>query len=281
MEISTPSGDKQIKNIGIKGSVKRRMGSVSADAHISVANLAKDDIEYLSTYMTTYVDPARQKKINLYAGYEDTGYGLIFQGDIIEAKPEGLSDVWLDITAKTNYFNRQNIITYSNTSPVSSFQMAENIAKQFDVPLSWKSKSKKLIDSFNFSGAKAKLLEEFNKCGDFVAFLDNGILKVIDKDDSPPAEEQTAKSDENRGNTKLINLNSGLIGLPEATEYGCKFKTLLDPTLNPGDWIRLESSKLPAVNGYYQIYDLNFSFSTRESQFYAEIQGKNFQRIKK
>ena len=278
IEISTPSGDKQIKNIGLKGSVHRRMGSVAADANISVANLAKEDIEYLSTYMTTYVDPEKQKKINVYAGYEDTGYGLIFQGDIIEAKPEGLPDIWLNIKAKTNYFNRQNIITYSTTSPVSAKQMGQNIANQLDVPLSWKSRSQKLIDSFNFAGAKAKLIEEFNKYGDFVAFMDNGILKVIDKDDEPPKEES---SDLSTSGTKLINLSSGLIGIPQPTEYGCKFKTLLDPTLNPGDWVKLESEKIPAVNGFYQIYDLNFNFSTIELDFYAEIEGKNFQRIRK
>jgi len=282
IEISSPNGEKRIKNIALKGTVRRRMGSVSAEANVSVANLAKEDIQYLSTYMTPYVDADKPKKISVFAGYEDTGYGMIFQGDIIRAKPEGLTDNWLNIEAKTNFYNRQNIITYSIDSPVSSEQLAQNVADEMGVTLSWKSKSKKLIDSFNFSGAKAKLIDELNKYGDFVAFLDNDILKVVDKDDAPPD-----YSSENSGSTKgenevkLINLSSGLVDVPQSTEYGAKFKVLLDPTLNPSDWVCLESFLFPAMNGFYQIYELNYKFSSMEKDFYCEIEGKNFQRIKK
>lgn len=281
IEISTPNGVKQIKNIGLKGEIHRRMGNVSADAKISVANLSKQDVEYLSTYMSPYVEPGKQKQISVYAGYLDTGYGLIFKGDIIQAIPSGLPDIWLDIEAKTNYFNRQNIITFSSDTPVSSMQFAQNVANQLGVPLAWKSKSKKLIDSFNFAGAKAKLVEELNKYGDFLAFLDNGVLKVIDKDEEVTQNVTSNVGASERGGVKLINLSSGLVGVPQSTEYGAKFSVLLDPTLNPSDWVRLESEKFPAINDYYQIYDLVFKFSTRDKDFYCEIQGKNYKRYKK
>lgn len=272
IEISTPSGEKRIKNIALKGTVTRRMGSVSSEASISVANLSKEDIEYLSTYASSYVEPDRRKTISVFAGYEDSGFGLIFSGDIIQAKPEGETDIWLKIDAKSNYFNRQNIITCSIDSPVASEQFAQNVAKEMGATLSWKSKSKKFIDSFNFAGAKAKLIDELNKYGDFTAFLDNDVLYVVDKDDSPP-EESSSES-----GVKLINSSSGLIGVPEITEYGISFKVLLDPTLNPADWVRVESEVFPAINGFYQIYNLKYDFSSMEKNFYCEIEGKNFQR---
>lgn len=285
IEISAPSGIKQIKNIALKGSVSRRMGSVAAEAKVSVANLAKDDIEYLSTYMSSYVEPDKRKQIAIYAGYQDSGYGLIFRGDIIQAVPEGVKDIWLNIDAKTNYFNRQNLITYSVTSPVTTKQMAQNVANQLGVSLSWKSKSQKIIDSINFVGAKAKLIDELNKYGDFVAFLDNDVLKVVDKDENAPAfknsQSETSAGNNSDGSVKLINLSSGLIGVPQATEYGAKFKVLLDPTLNPSDWVKLESEKFPAINDYYQIYSLKYDFSSREKNFYCEIEGKNYKRNKK
>ena len=286
IEISAPSGIKQIKNIAIKGSVTRRMGSVAAEAKVSIANLAKDDIEYLSTYMSSYVEPDKRKELFIYAGYEDSGSGLIFHGDIIRAEQEGMPDTWLNIEAKTNYFNRQNVITYSVTSPVTTKQMAQNVAAQLGVSLSWKTKSQKLIDSVNFVGAKAKLVEELNKYGDFVAFLDNNVLKVVDKDEDVPAENVTgsnnsSSSKKTDGYVKLVNSSSGLVGIPQATEYGAKFKVLLDPTLNPADWVRLESEKFPAINDYYQIYNLKFDFSSREKNFYCEIECKNYKRNKK
>jgi len=85
IEISAPAGVKQIKNLALKGTIHRRMGSVAADAKVSVANLTKEDTEYLSTYMSSYVEPAKQKTIAIYAGYENSGYGLIFKGDIVQA----------------------------------------------------------------------------------------------------------------------------------------------------------------------------------------------------
>ena len=281
IEISAPSGVKQIKNIALKGTVTRRMGSVAAEAKVSVANLAKDDIEYLSTYMSSYVEPDKRKEIAIYAGYEDSGYGLIFRGDIIQAVQEGIPDTWLNIEAKTNYFNRQNVITYSVTSPVTTKQMAQNVANQLGISLSWKSKSQKLIDSFNFVGAKAKLIEEFNKYGDFIAFWDNDVLKVVDKDEETPAAKTSEPENSSEGSVKLINASSGLIGIPQSTEYGVKFKVLLDPTLNPSDWVRLESEKFSAINDYYQIYSLKFDFASREKNFYCEIEGKNYKRSKK
>lgn len=265
VEISSPSGEKTIRNIAIKGSIIRKMGSVTPEAKISLANLNKDDVEYLSTYMSPYVDHSKNKTIKIYAGYEDSGYGVIFDGDITAAIPKDGIDVWLDIEAKTNYFARQNIITFSVDAQISVEKLAQKIAQLLGVALQWKSNSKKYIDSFTFSGAKAKLIEELNKYGDFIAFLDNGVLKVLDKDESVPNEDDSIK---------LINISSGLIGAPSITEHGVTFKTLLDPALSLGDWVKLESEKYPVLNGLYQICELKFNFSTHSKEFYCEIKSK-------
>lgn len=265
VEISSPSGEKTIRNIAIKGSITRKMGSVTPEAKISLANLNKDDVEYLSTYMSPYVDHSKNKTIKIYAGYEDSGYGVIFDGDITAAIPKDGIDVWLDIEAKTNYFARQNIITFSVDAQISVEKLAQKIAQLLGVALQWKSNSKKYIDSFTFSGAKAKLIEELNKYGDFIAFLDNGVLKVLDKDESVPNEDDCIK---------LINISSGLIGAPSITEHGVTFKTLLDSALSLGDWVKLESEKYPVLNGLYQICELKFNFSTHSKEFYCEIKSK-------
>ena len=267
VEISSPSGEKIIRNIAIKGNVIRKMGSVTAEAKVSLANLNKDDIEYLSTYMSPYVDHSKNKTMKIYAGYEESGYGVIFDGDITSAIPKNGVDIWLDIEAKSNYFNRQNIITFSIDSPIEVEKFAQKIAELLCVTLQWRSNSKKYIDSFVFSGAKAKLIDELNKYGDFIAFLDNGVLKVLDK-------ESVATQDGSSDGVKLVNSFSGLIGSPSITEHGVSFKTLLDPVLSPGDLVRLESEKYPVLDGLYQICELKFNFSTHSKEFYCEIKSK-------
>lgn len=270
VQIQTPSGDKEIRNISIKGRITRKMSETGSTAKISIANLSREDVEYLTTYTSPYVDQSKKKRINVFAGYESTGVGMIFSGDIYSALPEGLPDTWLNIEAKTEYFNQQNIITLSQ-SKMNTKSIASIIANQLNLALVWRSKSEKFIDAFNFTGAKTKLLNRLNQLDNFTAFVDNGSLLVIDSNEQPPETSSTKKT----GYIKLINADSGMIGIPQPDEHGVKIKVLLDPAVNLGDWFKLESERLPIVNGFYQVYEMTYDFATREPQYYLEILGQN------
>ena len=272
VQIQTPSGDKEIHNISMHGRITRKMSETGSDAKIAIANLSREDVEYLTTYTSPYVDQNKKKRINIFAGYESTGVGLIFSGDIYSALPEGLPDTWLNIEAKTEYFNQQNIITMSQGRMLVK-NLAAIIANQLGCEFIWRASSQKYVDSFNFSGAKAKLVNRLNDLGEFYAFIDNNILYCIDRNEDAP--QQQNSSVKTKGTIKLINGDSGLIGLPQPDEYGVKIKVLLDPAVKLGDWFKLESKRLPIVNGYYQVYEMTFDFATREPQFYLEISGKN------
>lgn len=281
VQIQTHDGAKQIENIALKGRVERKMSVVGSTAKISIANLSKPDVEYLTTYTSRYVDVGKQKKINIFAGYESTGVGQIFSGDIVSAMPEGMPDTWLNIEAKSNYYNHTNIVSYSVNNSTTQ-EIAQNVATQYGLALDWRSKSQKLIDSLNLNGAKSRLLDELNKLDNFRAFIDNGVLRVIDKNDEPPVESQTpavyngnVSDTKKTGYVKYITPESGLIGIPQPDEYGVKVKILIDPSVNLGDWFKLESKKLPILNGFYQIYEMVFDFATREPQYYIELKGKN------
>ena len=281
VQIQTQDGGKQIENIAIKGRIERKASVTGSTAKISIANLSRADVEYLSTYTSRFVNPAQQKKINIFAGYESTGVGQIFSGDIVSAMPEGMPDTWLKIEAKSNYHNQTNIVSYT-INEAKTQDIAQNIATQYGLALDWRSKSQKLIDCFNINGAKARLLNELNKLDNFRAYIDNGVLRVVDKDEQPPTETQTPStfnsdvSDTKKtGYVKLINADSGLIGIPKIDEYGVIVKILIDPSMNLGDWFKLESRLYPIVNGYYQIYEMVYDFASREPQFYIELKGKN------
>lgn len=276
VQIQTPSGDKEIHNISIKGRITRKMSETGSTAQISIANLSREDVEYLTTYTSPYIDQRKKKRINVFAGYESTGVGMIFSGDIYSALPEGLPDTWLNIEAKTEYYNQQNIITTAQTK-MNTKNLAAITAKQLGLALDWRSKSQKFIDSFNFTGAKAKLINKLNQLDNFIVFIDNGTLKVVDKEEEPPEENITATTSTTKksGYIKLVNKKSGMIGLPQPDEYGVKVKVLLDPSMALGDWFKLESERLPIVNGFYQVYEMVYDFASREPQFYIEVSGKN------
>ena len=274
VQIQTPSGDKEIHNISLHGKITRKMSETGSSADISIANLAREDVEYLTTYTSPYVDQSKKKRINIFAGYESTGVAQIFSGDIYSALPEGKPDTWLNIKAKTEFFNQQNIITMTQNN-ITAKNLAQNVSSELKTEFVWRSKLQKTIDNFNFAGAKAKLINRLNKIGGIRAFIDNNTLYVVDIDEEPPKEETQNSSTKESGTIKLINKDSGMIGIPQPDEFGVKVKILLDPAVNLGDWFKLESEMLPIVNGFYQIYEMSYDFATREPQYYIELKGKN------
>ena len=266
VEIETiDNGEKQLKRLdglSIKGKVSRKAGSSTSTAKVSIANLTRSDITYLSTYTTPYVKPKTKKMINIYAGYENTGWGRIFSGDILTAIPDGKPDTWLNIEAKSLYYQNRIPLSYG-VSNVTTKELGHSIAETLGLDFDWQATSQKTIDIFNFASSKAQLIKEFNKLDNIKMFEDNGKLKVVDN---------IIKRPENT--IKVISKNTGMIGIPEPDQFGVKVKTLLDPSLFCGDWFNLQSEILPGLNGYYWIYTLDFTFASRETEFYTEIYGK-------
>ena len=260
-------GEKKLKRLdglAIKGRVNRKEGNSFSEATLSVANLTKSDIEYLTTYTTPYINPKVKKKVNIYAGYENTGWGRIFSGDIIEALPDGMPDTWLNIKAKSLYYNNRTPISYG-VNNTSSREIAQSIAKELSLPFEWQATSEKNIGNFNYTGSKAGLIKEFNKLEDVILYEDNGILKAVDKIQKRP-----------ENSAKLISKDTGMIGIPQPDELGIKVKCLLDSSLNCSQQIQVKSVKLPIVNGFYSIYELNFDFASREQSFYCDISAKRY-----
>ncbi len=267
VEIETiDNGTKQLKQLdglAIKGSVSRKMGSVAAEAKVSIANLKKSDIEYLSTYTSPYVNAKVKKKINIYAGYEETGWGRIFTGYIFKALPSDMPDTWLHIEAQSLFYEKRVPLTYGINN-VTTQDLGKSIADTLGLDFSWQSESQKTLNAFNFSGSKGGLIREYNKIDNITMFEDNGVLTVIDK------KTEYKKT----GNTKLISKDTGMIGIPQPDDIGVSVTTLLDPSIKCGDWVQIQSVKLPICNGYYQVYELGFDFASREQQFYNKIKAK-------
>ncbi len=266
VEIETfDNGKKELKRLdglAIKGRVSRQAGSTTATAKISIANLTQSDLTYLTTYTSPYVKPKTKKMINIYAGYENTGWGRIFSGDIITAIPDGKPDTWLNIDAKSLYYQNRIPLSYG-VSNITTKELGQSISETLNLDFEWQATSQKTIDLFNFAGSKAQLIKEFNKLDNIKMFEDNGKLKVVDNIVKRP--ENTAK---------IISKDTGMVGIPQPDQFGVKVRTLLDPSLFCGDWFNLQSVILPGLNGFYWIYNLDFIFASRETEFYSEIYGK-------
>ena len=255
---------KRIDGLAIKGKVSRKGGSTQAEAQVSIANLPQEDIEFLTTYSSPYMKPTTKKLIRVFAGYSKTGWGQIFSGDIEEAIPADMPDTWLNIKAKSLYYSNRTPLSFG-VSNISSKDLAQSIAKELGLNFEWQATSQKTFDQFQHTGSQTGLIKQYNKLDDVTMYEDNGVLRVVDKIVNRPTSDK---------GVKLISKDSGMIGLPEPDQYGVKVKCLLDPSLNLSKWVKVESVKLPTINGYYQVYDLDFDFANREQNFYCNIYAK-------
>jgi len=197
---------KRLEGLAIKGKVSRKMGSTLSEASVSVANLARSDIEYLTTFTSPYIKPKVKKKINIYAGYEKKGWGRIFSGDIENALPSDMPDTWLNIKAKSLFYQNRVPLSYGLTNTTTK-DTAESIANNLGLAFDWQATSTKTIDVFNFTGSYAELIKKFNKLDDVTMYEDNGVIKVVDKIQKRP--DKTAK---------LVSKDTGMIGIPEPDE---------------------------------------------------------------
>lgn len=255
---------KRLDGLAFRAKVSRKRGAILSEANISIANLKRSDIEYLTTYMSPYINPSVRKSINVYAGYDTTGYGRIFTGDIYKALPSDVPDTWLNIEAKSLFYQNRVPVSYC-VSNVTMQEAGKSVANQLGFEFDWQADSQKRIDVFNFRGSKAQLIEKYNSFGDVIAFEDNGKLRV-----------QNKTSKRKSGQIKLISKETGMIGIPEPDQFGVKVKCLLDPSLACGDWIKVKSERLKSVNGEYQIYTLDFDITSREQAYYCDIYAKNY-----
>lgn len=255
---------KQLDGLAFRAKVSRKRGAVLSEANISIANLKRSDVEFLTTYLSPYINPSIRKTVNIYAGYDTTGYGRIFTGDIYKALPYDIPDTWLNIEAKSLFYQNRVPISYS-ASNISMREAGKSVANQLGLEFDWQADTQKTIDVFNFRGSKAQLIEKYNSFGDVVAFEDNGVLRAQNKT-------QKRKG----GQVRLISKDTGMIGIPEPDQFGVKVKCLLDASLACGDWIRVESDRLKSVNGEYQIYTLDFDITSREQAYYCDVYAKNY-----
>lgn len=264
-EFVTRGGMKRFENISSKFRIEKFMGAVMNEATIDIANLAREDVEFLTTYTSYALAVQQRKRIRISAGYEGENVALLFDGDISEALPTTPPDVWLKCKAISGFYNNQTLMTKSIDSPTSVKQLGLNIANALGLELDWRASSQKTIGSFNFIGGGTKLIDEFNRMGNFIAYEDDGKLIVVDS---------INKAEKIADTAKFLSEESGLLDMPKPNALGLSAKMLLDPRVTCGSYVKLESKRIPAANGFYWVYKLAHEGSLREEPFYTTIESR-------
>jgi hypothetical protein len=235
---------------------------ISNVCEIRITNIDKEVRDKLLTDGTPYARSFPPKNtILIEAGRVSTGLFQVYLGDIISVSVTQAPNITLIMHAITGKHRKQATTTLSMPG-VSRFKtIAGRVAAQLKVDLDFQADDKD-VSNFSFSGSMEKMVSKLSIISNGVdAYVDDSTLVVRDRFRTSAL------------TPKDININTGLVGIPEFADLGCRCTVLVRQDLRLGDKIRVTSDAYPAINGVYLTYRLGFNLANRDTPFYYILEG--------
>ncbi len=221
------------------------------------------------------------KSITLEAGYKNGPSGILFKGAIrqtIRGKEDAVT-----YFLKLVCFDGDEVLGLGFSNLVlAAGQTAETIIKQiarsssvpFDVQVYPGLNDQKTQRGKVVFGQTADEIRNITKNKDYTFYFDSGIGYVVPVKLSPPPIVPT------------LNAQTGMIGFPHQLDQGISVRSLINPALKLGSWIRLNNrdiiqaqielgtlQTLLDVDGLYRIIELVITGDTRGNDWYFDITG--------
>lgn len=225
------------------------------ECEIKIANLSGETRNQILTETSPLNKNRTPKTVTIDAGRQSYGTTRVYTGNIVTSSVTQPPDIYVVLKCLTADFQKGNIISTSQPGVASLSTISKKVADENGLSLIFEATDKQ-ITSYNFTGPSIKQVRRLNEMGNYNAYVDDGTLVVKD----------LGKSLANR--VKLINVDTGMIEIPEITEEGIKVKYLLDNTTTLGGTLSVKSKIYPAANGDYTIYKLSFDLASRDVPFY-------------
>lgn len=225
------------------------------EATVKIANLTKADRDYLLTATSPFNANKTSKILTIEVGRVSTGLAQIYKGNIATCLPSAPPDVFLEFKCKTGQFLKGKLVNTTMPAQSKLSAIAAQIAKDTSLNLNFQATDKN-IANYNHSGSAIGQITKLGNLGPVSAYQDDDNLVV--KDLHLPL----------TGKVRVLDKNSGMIGVPGQSEFGIKVKYLLDNTSVVGGGLTITSVLYPAINGNYCIFKLGWELASREEPFY-------------
>lgn len=220
-----------------------------------IKGLSTTTRDFILTETSPFNSNKTPKRLLVEVGRISTGLFRIFTGDITSTEPGSPPDVDITIKANTQSAQAGNVVAVSGGEMTKLSGISQRVADELGVGMDFQA-TDKLISNFSFSGAALRMVNLLQEAGGVRAFIDDDSLIVKDYDKAL------------NGRVKVLNMNSGMVGIPKGTEKGVDVTFLIDSESLLGGMIRLDSKFNKALNGDYKIAQLKFDAATHEDPFY-------------
>lgn len=245
---------KSYEGLAITASGVKCASSADNSADVKILNLSKADRDHILTECSPFNSNKERKRMTIEAGRESTGLALIFEGDITSSAAGQPPDPSITLKSQTGAHQRGQM-TSRSVKACSHRGLAEQIADEMGVALDYSATDKR-ISNYCHCGDRLAEVGKLGQAGGVRAYLDDGHLVVTDRNAA------------RHGLARVLDVDSGLVGVPEWTEHGVKVRYMLDATSRLGGQLVLRSKINPAVNGSWVIVKLGFEIASRDTPFY-------------
>lgn len=242
---------KVIEDLGCKGSITRSLFSNSNRASLDIYNLAKDTRSAI--YLAPYTPWEKQHLIRIEAGYGDAGLSEIFFGramEIYSSRPGGSTEIITHIDAQClDLFNMSSVTFEAGTEKRDAIKSLAN-----DFPNVTLNSLGAISGTFQtpttFCGTT---FEQINKISGGYAFIDGNQLNVCLSNECVDAP------------VPVISSDTALLDTPIRKEMQYEVKMRMQPQLQVGQLLEIQSQIVPEFNGQYKVIGFSHSFLFSES----------------
>lgn len=225
------------------------------ECQVTLSGLKASVRDYILTETSPYNENRTPKRLIVEAGRVSTGLFRLFIGDIVSADPSSPPDVEITIKSKTQSVQAGNIVAIGAGALSKLSGISQRVADEIGIGLAFQALDKN-IANFAFSGAAIKLVNKLQEMGGVRAFIDDDSLIVKDYDKALT------------GRTKIISQETGMVGVPKATEKGVDVTFLVDSESLLGGTLTLRSKFNKALSGDYVIDQLKFDIASHDDPFF-------------
>lgn len=222
---------------------------------IDISGLNDETRDFILTETSPYNKHKTPPRVIVECGRVSTGLHVVFVGDITEATISSPPDVDLSIKAKTNNGNNAKVVTTDGIERISLRELSNIVAQNNGLLISYHATDKQ-VANYAYAGSASAQIQDLQRVGGVRAFVDDGVLFVKDERESI------------KDRVRVLNMNSGLVGIPKPTDKGLEVTYLIDGESQLGGTLRLDSKMNKSLNGDYVINQLKFDIATHSDEFY-------------
>jgi hypothetical protein len=118
----------------------------------------------------------------------------------------------------------------------------------------------KTVANYSFAGSALRQIAKLGEVGQVNAYADDE--RLIVKDTGKPLQNVS----------HVLSAASGMIGIPEQIEHGCRVKYMLDPNTRLGGQLVIDSKINPGMSGKFIVYRVDFEIANRDTPFYNVVE---------